>query len=238
MTDFYIGLHSDASFKSFPDNYLGYFKTILLKEIDLGNIEYNVAVSSLTRYYETTMEDIIFLREEVVREKRSANPNLSITEAYPPIASKDAFLTKYNKYLTESDPIVGWSDDGDKNFTLNFTVGTKKETFKILSNPIFKATLGKAMMYRSSRVNNIYFELADMLGIGTLTVAGVTAAMLKNDKIAFKAEFSASLVTKLQLSQAGFTGTLDKNKTRLVIKLRGKAPTAWADLGTTLLYYW
>src|SRR3977135_3431635 len=76
-----------------------------------------------------------------------------------------------------------------------------------------------------------------MLGIGTLTVAGVTAAMLKNDKIAFKAEFSAALVTKLQLSQSGFTGTLDKNKTRVVIKLRAKTPT-WADLRTTLLYYW
>ena len=69
MTDFYIGLHSDASIKSFPNNCLGCFKTILPKEIDLGNVEYNVAVSSLTRYYETTMEDTIFLRDEVIRKK-------------------------------------------------------------------------------------------------------------------------------------------------------------------------
>src|SRR3977135_175639 len=193
--------------------------------------------ATMKRRWRTLYFYVMKLFEKKINQP-STNPNLSIAEDYPPIASKDAFLTKYNKYLTESDPIVGWSDDGDKHFTLDFTVGTKKETFKILSNPIFKATLGKAMMYRSARVNNIYFELADMLGIGTLTVAGVTAAMLKNDKIPFKVEFSASLVTKLQLSQAGFTGTLDKNKTRLVIKLRGKAPTAWADLGTTLLYYW
>src|SRR3977135_2733170 len=165
MTDFYIGLHSDASIKSFPDNSLGCFKTILAKEIDLGNIEYNVAVSSLTRYYETTMEDTIFLRDEVVREKRATNPNLSITETSPPIADKDALIAKYKKYLVDTDPVYGYADDGDTRFTVNFTVGTKKETFKISLCPIYKAALAKPIMFRSSRVDNLYFELSNMSGI-------------------------------------------------------------------------
>ena len=87
---------------------------------------YNVAVSSLTRYYETMMEDTIFLREEVVREKRSTNPNLSITDVYLPIADKEAFIAKYNTYLTAADPIIGHADDEDAQFTVAFTVGTKK----------------------------------------------------------------------------------------------------------------
>ena len=76
-----------------------------------------------------------------------------------------------------------------------------------------------------------------MLGIGSLTVAGLNAAMFKNDKIAFKVEFSAYLTATLFLSQSSFSGTLDKSKTRVTIKLRDKAPT-WIDLRTTLLYYW
>src|SRR3977135_183848 len=224
MTDFYIGLYSDASIKSFPDNYLGYFKTILLKEIDLGNIEYNVAVSSLTRYYKTTMEDTIFLREEVVREKRSTNPNLSIAEANPPIADKEALIAKYNGYIAGTDPIYGYADDGDTRFTVDFTVGTKKkETFKVLLNPIYKAALPRPVIFRSARVDNLYFELGDMLGVGSLTVAGLNAAMFKNDKVAFKVEFSAYLTATLFLSQSSFTGTLDKARTRVTIKLRDKA---------------
>ena len=77
-----------------------------------------------------------------------------------------------------------------------------------------------------------------MLRIGTVTVAGLNAAMFKNAKIAFKVEFSEYLTKILQLSQAVFEGTLDKNKTRVPIKLRAKAPDTWVDMRTTLLYYW
>ena len=61
---FYIGVHSDASAKTFPDNKSGCFKTILPKEINLGDIEYQVAISSITRYYETSMDDVVFIREK------------------------------------------------------------------------------------------------------------------------------------------------------------------------------
>ena len=82
MCDFYIGVHSDASSKTFPTNRLGSFKTVLSKEYDLGNIKCNVAVSSVTRYYETTLEDTIFLREDVSRQKRSIASNLALTDKY------------------------------------------------------------------------------------------------------------------------------------------------------------
>src|SRR5271167_1295655 len=59
MSDFYIGVHSDASIKSFTSNRSGNFKTLLTKEIDLENVEYKVAISSITRYYETSMEDVV-----------------------------------------------------------------------------------------------------------------------------------------------------------------------------------
>ena len=101
----------------------------------MGNIKYNVAVSSVTRCYETTLEDTIFLREDVSRQKRSIASNLALTDKYSAKSDVETIKSQYSKYLTQTDPIVGY--DADEHFTIKFTEGNLVETFTILSHPIY-----------------------------------------------------------------------------------------------------
>src|SRR3981189_246427 len=234
MCDFYIGVHSDASSKTFPTNRLGSFKTVLSKEYDLGNIKYNVAVSSVTRYYETALEDTIFLREDV-RQKRSIAPNLELTTKYSAKSDVATIKSQYDKYLIQTDPIVVYDADGDKHYTVKFTVGALVETFTILSHPVYRSMLAKPLVYRSPKVGGVYFELSDMLGEGVVLVVGSKGIAKTN----FSVEFSTTLTKALELSQPIFSGELDKAKTRANITLRAKNKIPkWVDLRTTLPYYW
>src|SRR5258708_7180356 len=72
MSHFYLAIHSDASLKSLPNNRSANFKTILAREIDLGNTEYKVAIASVSRYYETSLDDVVFLLEK--RQSANATP--------------------------------------------------------------------------------------------------------------------------------------------------------------------
>ena len=102
---FYLCVHSDASIKTYPGNRSGSFKTQLNRVIDLGNIEYDVAVASVSQYYETAMDDIIVIRQK--RETPTPTPNLSKVDSYPPgnTAPIDA---AYKAYLKSTTPYYGY----------------------------------------------------------------------------------------------------------------------------------
>ena len=86
MSDFYLVLHSDASAHTFPDNRPGHFKSVLREEINLGNIEYKVGIAGITRYHETSLEDLTFIREK--RQAPTATPGLEIAPKYQVSAKK------------------------------------------------------------------------------------------------------------------------------------------------------
>src|SRR5204863_5714336 len=95
MTDFYLVLHSDASANTFPDNRPGHFKSVLREEINLGNIEYKVGIASITRYHETSLEDLTFIRER----ERLPQPPVSKESKYQQSAKKADIDTLYAKYI-------------------------------------------------------------------------------------------------------------------------------------------
>ena len=140
MSDFYLILHSDASSNSFPTNRPGHFKTILSREINLGEIEYNVAISSITRYYETSMEDLVFIREK--RAVPVATPGLTRNSDYEQIADKTEIVQKYEAYLKATDPLISY-DEANKN-KVKLTVGLNSEEFEMLPNPFYLKDISKA----------------------------------------------------------------------------------------------
>src|SRR5436190_21797543 len=99
MTDFYLVLHSDASANTFPDNHPGHFKSVLREEINLGNIEYKVGIASITRYHETSLEDLTFIREKRAAAGATTTPGLEIDAKYQVSAKKAAIDTLYDKYI-------------------------------------------------------------------------------------------------------------------------------------------
>src|SRR5579862_8218358 len=96
MSEFYIAVHSDASLGAFPGNAAGNFKTILPREIDFSDIEYSVAISSITRYYETSVEDLVILRQKRQDVSPPTAPRLTLAPAkYPEAPNKDEIINNY-----------------------------------------------------------------------------------------------------------------------------------------------
>src|SRR5271156_1027761 len=166
--DFYLNVYSDGSTTSFPTNRAGNFKALLTKEIDLNNIEYSVAVSSVSRYYETSQKDVVFIREK--RDVPAANLNLPLTvhNTYPATSNVDKIKQKYDDFIKNGDPIYAVSDK--EKFQVEMNVDGKKKTFEIFTNPIYKTTLAQAVSYKSELFEEVRFEIGDMLGTGATTV--------------------------------------------------------------------
>src|SRR5437773_5584939 len=118
MTDFYLVLHSDASAHTFPDNRPGHFKSVLREEINLGNIEYKVGIASITRYYETSLEDLTFIREK--RVAASTTPGFEIAPKYQQSTRKADIDVLYTKYIQSSHTIIVDSETPDKDFIVTF----------------------------------------------------------------------------------------------------------------------
>src|SRR5271154_6108938 len=165
MSDFYIGIHSDASIKSFPNNRSGSFKTLLAREIDLGNTEYKVAIASVNRYYETSLDDIVFLREKrwIPIKEAAERPGLSIEETYP-VGDISGLADEYKKYIASSSEYIGYSEIGEH--TVTFKVGNKEEKYNVFASPILKSTLQPYTSYISPTFEGMNFELIDMLRLG------------------------------------------------------------------------
>src|SRR5437773_12316507 len=125
MTDFYLVLHSDASAHTFPDNRPGHFKSVLREEINLGNIEYKVGIASITRYYETSLEDLTFIRE---KRAATATPGLEIAPKYQQSAKKADIDVLYAKYIENNQAIIVDTETPDKDVIVTFTVGKIEKT--------------------------------------------------------------------------------------------------------------
>src|SRR5437773_2029560 len=187
MTDFYLVLHSDARANTFPDNRPGHFKSVLREEINLGNIEYKVGIASITRYHETSLEDLTF-----IREKRAATttPGVEIDGKYQLSAKKDAIDALYDKYIQSTHPIIVDSETPNKDFIVTFKVGKVEKPFTIfIGNRVNKQTLESS--YNSATFGGLQFVLSDLQGSGKLTVKGPQV----NDKITFTVTFCAFLKT-------------------------------------------
>src|SRR3981189_274294 len=130
---FYIAVHSDACKDFFPKNRSGNFKNFLNMQIDL-NEEYMVAISSVSRYYETAFNDIVF-----VREKRAVKATqVEVQTDWPALdaATIQRVNDSYDAYIKASPPVVAYSDSTLAKFTITLTYNGKTETFKIYPNVI------------------------------------------------------------------------------------------------------
>src|SRR5271167_3101116 len=90
QSSFYIGVHSSDGAGNFTCN--------LNREVVL-NGPYQVAVSSISRYYQTEMKDLVF-----VRNTRAADPVVQIAKAYTPTPSN--MQAEFKKYLANSPPVI------------------------------------------------------------------------------------------------------------------------------------
>ena len=229
--DFYLNVCSDGSTTSFPTNRAGNFKALLTKEIDLNNIEYSVAVSSVSRYYETSQNDVVFIREK--RDVPAANLNLPLTvhNTYPATSSVDKIKQKYDDFIKNGDPIYAVSDK--EKFLVEMDVNGKKKTFEIYTSPIYKSTLAKAVSYTSEEFEGVRFELGDMLGEGIITVICPSGKLLT-----VKFTFPETTYQKLAIVQPAFTSVLYDTKKRDIIGLRDKKwKSKFVDLRGTLPHY-
>src|SRR5271167_2502185 len=227
--DFYVGVHSDASIKSFPSNRSGNFKMLLGREFDLKNIEYKVAISSITRYYETEIGDTV-----IVRDKRQASipKAANVIDAYP-INSKIDYAEIWKLFLAKTDYIIAHNDSLSA-FWVEFTIdGVKQKIWPYsTSYNISESELSKP--FKSTSQNGIYFELSNMKDIGTLTVVGSKAI---TKAVPFRLEFSPAFVKSIFLPQASYSGELTdkKSRTNIELRARNKLPT-FTDLRLTLPY--
>src|SRR5579863_397007 len=120
----------------------------------------------------------------VVRDKRQAkvaNKPVDVTARYPK-SSKADDIKKLWKQMLDIEHIYAYSDTG---FSVDFTVSDIKKTITLFPSTVYKVDLEKG--FKSEKHNDVYFELSDMLKVGTVTVVG-SKAITKN--IQFKFEFS------------------------------------------------
>src|SRR5437773_11088994 len=203
MSDFYLVLHSDASAHTFPDNRPGHFKSVLREEINLGNIEYKVGIASITRYHETSLEDLTFIREK--RVAGTATPGLEIDAKYQLSTKKADIDTLYDKYIKDTHPIIVDSETPDKDFIVTFKVGKVERPFTIfIGNRVNKQTLESS--YNSPTFGGLHFVLSDIQRIGKLTVKAAQV----NDKIACTVTSNAFLKPALNSPQARSPGDLTR----------------------------
>jgi len=144
--DFYLNVYSDGSSASFPTNRAGNFKALLTKEIDLNNIEYSVAVSSVSRYYETFENDVVFLREK--RDVPVTVLPLTVHNTYPATLEVDKIKQKYDDFIKNGDPVYFITSSTEK-MEAELNVAGKKKTFEIYSGTVYKSTLSRTVSYRS-----------------------------------------------------------------------------------------
>ena len=231
--DFYLDLHSEASLASYSDNRPGSFRSKLTEPIQLEDGEWDVAIASISQYYETSLEDVHYIRE---KRQAAATPGVEIEKTYPEPDNKAKILAIYNNYLESSAKYYGFLDNIDAKCTVTLTVGGKKKEITYVANPLTTAALKNIL--KSEVFEGVKFEHSDVWGVGLLTVSCAKGDSTKD--IAFSIEFSKDLKTLMILPQTIYTGTLNPaSKTRVNITLRAKDKIPkWPDVRTTLPYIW
>ena len=193
--EFYLDLHSEASKTSFPNNCPGSFRSKLTEPIELEGGDWDVAIASISQYYETSLEDVHF-----IREKRSASttPGVTITKTYPP-GNTAKISAAYTEYIASaSNPKYwGYHDDEDTTCIVTLTVDSRKKEITYPCNPF----IGTAMtaILASETFEGVKFELTEWWNVGVLT-----ASIPKGDPkdIVFEVEFSKELKTLMKLPQS------------------------------------
>jgi hypothetical protein len=240
MEDFYVVINNRASIKSFPNNTVGDFKAVLSDEVDLNNVDYKVAIASITRYYETPMQDIAVVREKRATPSSSSSlrATLEVVDKFPDQKETDvAIINKqYAEYLRDGDPVYIFSDNLVPDYTYKLKVGEKEKEFTInTSQQTVKSKLEDPEgFYRSDSVfEGLTIELSDMDKIGRLTFVG-----MKQAGVVCTVTFSKYFKEKFQLAQMPYSQTWGADKkTRYNVSLRDdKKLPKWVDLRTTLPY--
>jgi hypothetical protein len=132
---FYLCLHSDASIATFPNNRSGCFKSQLARPIDLGNLEYEVAIASVSQYYVTSMDDVVFIRQK--RQAPTTTPNISKVATYPP-GDTASIAEAFKAYLKSSTKYYGYYEgDVDDKTWVKVTVGANFKLFGYMCNPSY-----------------------------------------------------------------------------------------------------
>jgi len=246
---FYVTIHSDACKQLFPNNRSGNFKNYLNKQYDLTE-EYLVAVSSVTRYYETAFNDTVF-----VREKRAIKQTqVEVETVHPPLdaAAIQTVNDAYDSFIKATAPIIAFSEDKDPKFTVSLNYNGKTQDFTIFPNVVTDAMLKgdkkTRTSYTSTAFEGMKFSIKDMEGVGTLVVypavawkAPPTGAGAKGVPAAsrFEFTFSTEFKEKVQLVQASFAGNFALNSPKQEIELRAKnVVLVWEDLRMTQPYFW
>src|SRR5277367_4582915 len=104
---FYIGVHSGADGDS-----AGKFTCRLNREVVLP-CEYDVAVASVTRYFQTDFKDLV-----VVRNTRALDPDvLELQTSYPYVVSDMA--TDLARYLESTPAIIAAHPKSDYSYTIS-----------------------------------------------------------------------------------------------------------------------
>src|SRR3981189_1450682 len=256
---FYVAVHSDACKDFFPKNRSGNFKNFLNMQIDL-NEEYMVAISSVSRYYETAFNDIVF-----VREKRAVKATqVEVQTDWPVLdaATIQRVNDSFDAYIKASPKIVAYSEAAHSAFSMTLTYNMKTENFKIYPNLITEATL-KGTRYKTAPISyskefeGIKFTLKDMDTVGTLVVEPAvpwTAQAVPGDpapsggggakgvpiESQFAVKFSNEATIYLKMVQHEFHGKVALNSPKQEIELRAQStqPMVWENLRATLPYYW
>src|SRR5271156_1655355 len=229
--DFYLNVYSDGSSASFPTNRAGNFKALLTKEIDLNNIEYSAAVSSVSRYYETFENDVVFLREK--RDVPVTVLPLTVHNTYPTTLEVDKIKQKYDDFIKNGDPVYFITSATEK-MGVELNVAGKKKTFEIYSGTIYKSTLSRTVSYRSPWFEDVRFELGNMMDVGIVSFY----YRPKKDPRSVILTFPSVTQQKLGIVQPSFSCTLTQAKKTEIIELRDKSwKLNFVDLRTTLPYY-
>src|SRR3981189_3330280 len=254
---FYIAVHSDACKDFFPKNRSGNLTSWLNLQIAV-NEEYMVAISSVSRYYETAFNDIVF-----VREKRAVKATqVEVQTDWPAL---DAATIKhvndsYDAYIKASPKVLAFSDATHSAFSMTITYNMRTENFKIYPNIITEAILSGSK-YKTAPISytkvfeGIQFSLKDMDTVGTLVVAPAGAAPLPPGvaiadpdppggakgvpiESQFAVKFSPEAATYLKLVQNEFHGKVALNSPKQEIELRAQStqPLVWENLRATLPY--
>ena len=105
MNDFYLDLHSEASKASFSDNVPGSFRSKLTEPIILDDGAWDVAIASISQYYETSLEDVYFIREK--RAAASQTPGVTVTTEFP-AGDTSIVQAAYTKYLKDNEAYYGF----------------------------------------------------------------------------------------------------------------------------------
>src|SRR5277367_3845865 len=234
---FYIGVHSGADGDS-----AGKFTCRLNREVVLP-CEYDVAVASVTRYFQTDFKDLV-----VVRNPRAVDTDvLDVQVAYPNVASD--MEVELSRYLTSTPAII--AAKANPNYFSIMNVGQYSGAkSQILPNYEFLKYSDIDATVQSEKYHGAEYTIRDILeGQAALDLKFDMSKLAAKDyvdgKCLVEIEFSNDFVQnfkvlpKISLKIAAAT-TGDKiHRQTILLRTGSRTRADWPDLRKSLPYvYW